>query len=172
MSRDRVVWLTRGAVIAALYVVLTVTPPLNAISYGQIQFRLSEALNVLAFFEPAAIPGLYVGCMIANALGIAVGSSLGIVDVIWGSFLTLISAYIIWRSKSPLLGLLAPVVLNAFGVALELNLVLGLPFWASVLFVGAGQAVVIYGLGYPLLIAFLKRNVLVRQDIFRHKMGS
>jgi uncharacterized membrane protein len=168
--QDKTVWLTRAGLIAALYVVLTVTPPLNAISYGPIQFRISEALNVLAFFEPAAIPGLFIGCAIANAIGIAVGSSLGVIDVVWGSLLTLVSAMIIWRSKKPLIGLAAPVVINAFGVALELAYVLKLPFWPSVASVGFGEAVVVYGLGYPLLLLLLKRHLLVRDEVFEEKM--
>ncbi|MEW5705395.1 MAG: QueT transporter family protein [Actinomycetota bacterium] len=172
MKRDNVSYLTRGAVIAALYVALTITPPLNAISYGQIQFRISEALNVLAFFEPAAIPGLFVGCMLANALGIPLGNSLGIIDVIFGSFLTLISAYLIWKIKKPLVALLAPVIINALGVALELNWVLGLPYWASVLFVGIGETVVIYALGYPLLAILLRGKALVREDIYQQKIGN
>lgn len=168
--QNRTIWLTRAGLIAALYVALTVTPPLNAISYGQVQFRISETLNVLAFFEPAAIPGLYIGCVIANAIGIAVGSGLGIVDVVWGSLLTLISAIIIWKTKKPLLGLLAPVIINAFGVALELNLILQLPYWPSVFFVGLGEMVVIYGLGYPLLILLLRRHLLVRDEVFNKKI--
>ncbi len=153
--------------IAALYVALTITPPLNTISYGQIQFRLSEALNALAFFEPAAIPGLFIGCVLAN-----LGSPLGVYDIIVGSLLTLASAYLIWKIKRPSLALLAPVTLNAFGVALELHLILGLPYWASAAFVGAGEAVVVYGLGYPLLVLFLKRKSLVREEIFQQKLGG
>ncbi|MBI4733796.1 MAG: QueT transporter family protein [Rubrobacteridae bacterium] len=170
--RDKTVWLTRGGLIAALYVVLTITPPLNTISFGQVQFRISEALNVLAFFEPAAIPGLFVGCILANAAGIALGSGLGPLDVVWGTFLTLISAMIIWKSKKPLLGLIAPVILNAFGVALELHYLLKLPFWPSVVFVGIGEAAVVYLLGYPLLVMLLKRHILVRDEVFNKKMES
>jgi uncharacterized membrane protein len=156
--------------IAALYVALTVTPPINVISYGNFQCRISEALNVLAFFEPAAIPGLFIGCVIANAIGIATGSGLGILDVVLGSPLTLVSAIIIWRVRKPLLGLMAPVILNAFGVAYELHLVLGFPYWLSVLQVGVGEAVAVYVLGYPLLLALLKQRTLIREDVFEKKM--
>ncbi|MDI6816017.1 MAG: QueT transporter family protein [Actinomycetota bacterium] len=171
MKKDRIIWLTRGAVIAAMYVALTVTPPLNAISFGMVQFRLSEALGILAFFEPAAIPGLFVGCLLANSIGTLMGTSLGILDIVFGSLLTLLSAVFIWRIKQPLLALTAPVVLNAFGVAALLKIVLDLPYWPSVLFVGIGQTVVVYGLGYPLLLLMLKRRILIREDIFREKMN-
>ncbi|HEY3375754.1 MAG TPA: QueT transporter family protein [Candidatus Aquicultor sp.] len=167
MKRNSLAWLTRGAVIAALYVALTITPPLNALSYGQVQFRISEALNVLAFFEPAAIPGLFVGCVLAN-----LGSPLGIYDVVFGSLLTLVSAFLIWKIKRPSLALLAPVIINAFGVALELNLVLHLPLLLSALFVGIGEAIIVYGLGYPLLLALIQRKALIRTDIFARKMGN
>ena len=58
---------TRGAIIAAMYVVLTISPGLNAISFYQAQFRISEMLMPLALFDLAAVPGLWIGCLIANA---------------------------------------------------------------------------------------------------------
>ena len=54
------------AIVAAIYVVLTITPPLNAISYGAYQFRISEMMNFLAFYNPKYIIGVTLGCMIAN----------------------------------------------------------------------------------------------------------
>jgi uncharacterized membrane protein len=170
LRQDGVVWLTRGAIIAALYVALTLTPPLNAISFGPIQFRISEALTALAFFEPAAIPGLYIGVMLAN-----LGSPFGAIDIFGGSLLTLIAAYLTWKIRNPLLALLPPVIINALGVAAIIKIAApDIP--DSYLFiaftVGLGEAVVVYGLGYPLLQALLKRKVLVREDIFRQKMGK
>ena len=78
-----------GALIAAIYVVLTLM--LRPISYGPIQFRISEALCVLPYFTPAAIPGVFLGCLISNLLGGAV-----IMDVVFGSLATLIGAYGAW----------------------------------------------------------------------------
>jgi uncharacterized membrane protein len=170
--QNRTIYLTRAGMIAALYVALTVTPPINVISYGNIQCRISEALSVLAFFEPAAIPGLFLGCVIANAIGMAIGSSLGPLDVVLGSALTLLSAIIIWRTKKPLMGLMAPVLLNAFGVAFILNVYLQLPYWLSVVQVGIGEAIAVFALGYPLLLIFLKRNLLIREEVFKSKMGQ
>ena len=71
-------YITQAAVIAALYAVITYA--LAPISYGAVQFRLSEALCVLAAFTPSAVPGLFVGCLVANVLGTAVP-----MDVIFGS---------------------------------------------------------------------------------------
>ena len=79
---------TRGAIIAALYVVLTELATLVGLSSGMIQFRISEALCILPIFMPEAIPGLFVGCFISNLLvpGVAIW------DVIFGSLATLIGA--------------------------------------------------------------------------------
>ena len=77
--------LTLAALIAALYAAITVV--LAPISYGPMQVRISEALTILPLFTPAAIPGLFVGCIIANIMGGAV-----ILDVIFGSLATLIGA--------------------------------------------------------------------------------
>ena len=75
-------YLVQGAMIAAIYVALTLS--LMPISYGPIQFRVSEALCILPFFTPAAVPGLFVGCLLSNLLG-----GLVPMDVICGSLATL-----------------------------------------------------------------------------------
>lgn len=72
------------ALVAAIYVVLTITPPLNAISYGAYQFRISEMLNFLAFYNRKYIWSLTIGCMIANFF------SFGMIDVVVGGLSTLI----------------------------------------------------------------------------------
>jgi len=164
-------FLTRAAVIAALYATLTIL--FAPMSYGQIQVRVSEALTALAYFEPAAIPGLYIGCLLANLYG-----GLGPWDIFLGSFLTLIAASLTWAIgmfflktsqktyiyRGSLLGLLPPVLINAFGVALILKIVLELPYWITVLYVGVGEAIAVYALGYPLLITLLKRKILSEEE--------
>ncbi|EJN94240.1 QueT transporter family protein [Streptococcus ratti] len=77
--------LSHIAIVAAAYVVLTATPPLNALSYGGIQFRLAEMLYFLAFYNPKYIIAVTLGCMIANALG-----TIGLIDVFVGGGSTLI----------------------------------------------------------------------------------
>ncbi len=72
------------ALVAALYIVLTITPPLNAISYGAYQFRVSEMLNFMAFYNRKYIIGLTIGCMISNFY------SFGLIDVVVGGGSTLI----------------------------------------------------------------------------------
>ena len=71
MNNARLRMFARAAVIAALYTVLTLAIPVA--SYGQIQVRISEALMILPVFTPAAVPGLFVGCVLANALGALLG---------------------------------------------------------------------------------------------------
>ena len=83
-------FLVQGAAIAAVYVVLTLV--FAPLSFGEVQIRFSEALTVLPFFTPAAIPGLFVGCIIANLLGGAIP-----VDIIFGSIATLIGAFFTYK---------------------------------------------------------------------------
>ena len=85
MKRTKTI--TQAAIIAALYVVLTFVANTLGLARGAIQIRLSEALTILPYFTPAAIPGLFVGCLISNIL---VGSVLW--DVIFGSIATLLGA--------------------------------------------------------------------------------
>ena len=85
-NRDpRVLRITQGAVIAALYVALTMI--FAPISFGPVQVRIAEALCIMPIFTPAAIPGLFIGCLIGNLIGGGI-----IIDVIFGSLATLIGA--------------------------------------------------------------------------------
>ena len=76
--------LTHIAIVAAIYVTLTITPPLNAISYGAYQFRISEMMNFMAFYNRKYIMGVTIGCMVANLY------SFGIIDVFVGGWSTLV----------------------------------------------------------------------------------
>ncbi len=149
------------AVIAALYAALTLL--LAPFAFGQFQVRVSEALCILPFFTPAAVPGLFIGCLIANILG---SGTLGLMDIIVGSLATLLAAFITWkiRGKSKWLLPLPSVLANAFLVAWTLNVMLGLPYWLNVATVGVGQAIACYAIGMPLwfLLNRYKRNVFQR----------
>ena len=89
MNNARLRMFARAAVIAALYTVLTLAIPVA--SYGQIQVRISEALMILPVFTPAAVPGLFVGCVLANALGALLGLTAAW-DILFGSVATLLAA--------------------------------------------------------------------------------
>ena len=85
MKNKKTAFLVQAAAIAAIYVVLTLI--FAPLSYGEIQVRVSEALTILPFFTPAAVPGLFIGCLLANIIGGAI-----IWDIIFGSLATLIGA--------------------------------------------------------------------------------
>lgn len=145
-------FLVRAAVYAALYAALTLAPGLNALAYGEVQFRVSEALMVFACFDPAAVLGLTVGTAIGN-----LGSPMMPVDVVVGAALTLLAAALMYFIGPRTLALAMPVVVNAFGVAAMLALILDLPYWASVVWVGIGEAAVLFTLGFALLL-LVRRN--------------
>jgi len=145
-----------AGLVGALYFVITITPGISAISYGQFQLRIAEALTVLPFLYPGTIAGLFVGCLLANLFG-----PFGIQDVVFGSLLTLAAAWLTFLTRKvgrPALAPLPPVVLNAFGVSAYLHLFFGEPYWAFVLSIAGGEIVACYGLGYPLLRYLLKKE--------------
>lgn len=145
-----------AGIIAATYFLITVTPGINAISYGLVQFRIAEALTVLPFIYPGAIFGVFVGCLLANIFG-----PVGLQDIVFGSLLSLLAAYLTYltgRINKPLLAPVPPVFINAFGVSAYLHLFFGEPYWVFVISIAFGQAVVCYLLGYPLLKYLLKRD--------------
>jgi len=149
-------FLVRAAVYAALYAVLTLAPGLNALAYGQVQFRLSEALLVFACFDPAAVLGLTVGTAIGN-----LGSPMMPVDVVVGAALTLAAAALMHLIGPRIIALVVPAVVNGLGVAAMLALLLDLPYWASVAWVGIGEAVVMFTAGLALLFV-----VRTHRDLF------
>ena len=140
MRNKKVLFITQGAVIAAIYVVLTYIVSLLGLTNGVIQVRLSEALTILPVFTPAAIPGLVVGCVISNILTGAV-----IWDVIFGSLATLIGAvgtYLL-RKHHRILYPLPPIIANTVIVPLVLTYAYGVPdaLWFSALTVCAGEVI-------------------------------
>ena len=158
--------LVRAAIIAALYAVLTHLQNLllpGSASWA-IQCRLSEALCVLAFFTPAAIPGLTVGCLVFN---ITFAAALPL-DWLVGSLATLIAATAIWHMRSikfrgyPLLGMLMPALTNAILVGWELPVYIGGGFLLNGLYVALGEMIVMLTVGTALLRVLDKRSLAKR----------
>lgn len=156
-------YLAHGALIAALYVALTHAQNLllpNSASMT-IQFRLSEALCIFAFFTPAAIPGLTVGCLLFN---ITFTGALPL-DPLVGSLATLIAAYLMYRlrnlrmGKLPIVGLLMPALTNALLVGWELTVYIGGGFWLNALYVAIGEAAVLLIPGSILYTVIRKRHL-------------
>lgn len=159
--RNHAEFIVQGAAIAALYVVLTLLSNIFGLASGVVQVRISEALTVLPFFTPAAIPGLFVGCIISNLLA---GSAVW--DVVFGSIATLIGAagtYLL-RKKTKWLAPLPPIAANTLIVPFILAFAYGaeesIPF--LMLTVGAGEIISCGVLGFILLKALEKHA----KDIF------
>lgn len=149
MKENKVLFITQAAIIAAIYVVLCVV--FLPVSYGAIQFRIAEALVVLPFFTPAAIPGLFIGCFLANLIGGCV-----ILDVVFGSIATLIGAIgSYYLRKSKILVLLPPIIANVLIVPFVLRYGYGepLPIPFLMLTVGIGEVLAVGILGSVLLRA-------------------
>ena len=148
-TNSPVLTLVYGAAIAAIYVVLTMV--FLPISFGPIQFRISELLCVLPYFTPAAIPGLFIGCLLANFLGGAAA-----LDVIFGSIATLIGAvgsYLLRKNRY--LVSVPPILANMIIVPWVLRFAYGSEdmIWFSTITVGIGEILAIGLLGQILLSA-------------------
>ena len=147
---NKALFITHAAIIAALYVVLTYAASMMGLSNGVIQVRFSEALTILPYFTPAAIPGLFIGCIISNLLAGAV-----VWDVIFGSLATLIGAVFTYllRKKSKWLAPLPPVLSNTVIVPFVLTYAYGVPDGLAFLMltVGIGEVISCGVLGMLLL---------------------
>ena len=143
--------ITRAAIIAALYILLSLA--VQPIASGLVQCRISEALTILPVFTGAAVPGLFIGCLLFNLISGAVAY-----DVVFGSLATLLAALLTWRMARrgmPKWMLPLPsVVFNGLIVGALLVYAYGVPvsYPLAVLYVAAGQAVACYVLGMPLML--------------------
>jgi len=169
--------ITQSAIIAALYLVVTIA--FAPISYSMVQFRVSESLMLLAAITPTAIPGLFIGCVIANLYG-----GLGFIDIVFGSLATLLAAMLTWyisrktaslkrNIRLPLLPL-PTIIINGIIVGGYLpflipeirdlsesfTLVLGISMGSVML----GQLVVTYILGIPLYLAIKRTGVFTSDE--------
>lgn len=159
-------FLTQSAVIAALYAALTHLQ--NVILPGSatwaIQMRMSEALCVLAFFTPAAIPGLSLGCLLFN-LTFAYTLPL---DFVVGTLATFLAALVMWKTRAvtvkgyPLLGMLMPAIANALLVGWELTVYIGGGFVINAVYVALGELAVLLVAGTALYYAIVKRGLQSR----------
>ena len=138
MKNKNALYITQAAMIAAIYVLLTYLVNATGLASGVIQIRLSEALCVLPAFTPAAIPGLFIGCLISNLICGAV-----VWDVIFGSIATLLGAVFTYmlKKKSKWLLPLPPIVANTVIIPFVLTYAYGVPdaIWFSAITVFAGE---------------------------------
>ena len=160
MRNKNINYLTQAAMIAAIYVVLTYV--FAPFSFGEVQVRIAEALTILPVFTPAAIPGLFVGCLIGNILSGAI-----LPDIIFGSLATLIGAFFTYqlRDKNKFLAPLPPIAANTIVVPFVLRYGYGvaLPIPFMMLTVGAGEVLSCGVLGMVLYFALRKyKNIVFR----------
>ncbi len=139
-----------AGVIAGAYIAVTLL--FAPLSYGMVQIRISEALTLLPFLFPEAIPGLFAGCLLANFAG-----GFGLADVIFGSAATLAAAVLTARMPTVFLAALSPVVINMVVVGGYLSVLLEVPLLLSMLYVGAGESVACFLLGIPLVLMLQRR---------------
>ena len=173
--------IARTGMIAAVYAAATLVAllALQGLAWGPVQFRISEAVCVLALLTPNAIPGLTIGCALANLVALAINGTgaLGLLDVVFGSLATCLGALWCWKLRgNPKVAVLGPVIANALIVPAYLPLLLqGMGFYTipftsialdgayipmylfGLVATGIGEALVMYVLGLPLLAA-LKRS--------------
>jgi len=162
MKKRSTKFISHSAVIAAIYVVLTYIANVLGLSSNVIQVRFSEALTILPVFTPAAIPGLFVGCILANLLTGAL-----IPDVIFGSLATLIGAYFTYTlSKKPILATLPPILSNTLIIPFVLRYVYAfdgsLPYF--MLTVGIGEVISCGVLG-TILAKYMKKYSNIFKNI-------
>lgn len=158
--------IVKSALIAAIYAVLTII--LAPISYGPVQFRISEILVLLAFIDPIYIIGLTLGCLISNLFG-----GYGLMDIIFGTLATFLSVsaisitakYIKSNIVSLIISSLWPTIFNAIIVGWTLSVVSELPMLITMLQVGIGEFVVVTIVGVPVfkLISDKHRNKFALQ---------
>lgn len=154
MKNEKLQWLTKNAILAALYVALTLV--FAPISYGAIQFRVAELLVMIPFFNKKWIPGIVIGCLIANMF-----SPLGIVDVVFGTLATLIGGIIVAHMKNIWLATLAPSIVNGLIVGTQLFVMFKAPLIASMIYVFIGELVVV--LISVIVLNTLKNNKAVEE---------
>lgn len=162
MRNKKVLFLVQAAMIAAIYVVLTLI--FQPFSFGEIQVRIAEALTILPVFTPAAIPGLFVGCLIGNIFG---GSILP--DIVFGSLATLIGAcftYLLRKQSkylAPLPPILSNIVIVPFVLRYAYGINLSIPF--MMMTVGIGEVVSCGVLGMIVYVALEKYRYRIFKNL-------
>ena len=163
--------LTEIAIVAAIYIILTVTPPFNLISYGMYQFRISEMLNFLVFYHPKYLLAVTIGCMISNYLSFAP------IDVLVGGGSTLIFVGLgyylfkkymndrmkLWKGFSynkAFLYFSFFFAATMFTIALEMHLLQGMPFFYTwfTLFVGELASLLVGGYLIEKLVESMRKR--------------
>ena len=160
-QRSVLIKVVKYAMIAAIYAATSLA--LAPISFGGVQFRVSEALTLLPVIMPEAVIGVTIGCAITNGIGAMLGVNiLGILDIFVGTLATFIAAMMTLKLKDvrwkniPFIAAVPPILVNAIFIGAELAFALGdgfqwSLFYAMALSVGVGQFFACFLLGLPLV---------------------
>jgi uncharacterized membrane protein len=165
-SDNRSQKITQTASIAAIYAILTYVSASMGLAYSGMQFRISEALTILPIFTPSAIPGLAIGCLIAN-----IGSPYGIIDLILGPFSSFLAAKLTRKLRHfrvrgiPILAPLPSIIINVLVVGSLVTCMLPEGFTlisllASMINIGLSELAICYGIGLPLAVLLEKTNII------------
>lgn len=150
-ERFKLDFIVKTAAVAALYAVLTIA--FSFMSYGAVQFRVSELLTLLAFKDKKFIPGLVLGCFLSNLL-----STVGWMDMVFGTLATLVAVYLISKTKSLFIATLWPAIINGLIIGIMLYYVAAFPLIYAIFGVAFGEFVVVTLAGYPLYRYLLNRE--------------
>lgn len=143
-------YLTKASLIAAIYIVLILIQmiplPFVNLTFGPIQLRIAEGLVLLPLVEAAAVPGVFVGCLLSNLL-LASYSGFGLLDILGGSLVTLLAAYLTSKMRSKITGMIPPVLLNGLIVSTWVSYLTKIPYFWTMLGIGGGEllSVAVFG---------------------------
>jgi len=146
-------FITRTGIVAAAYAAFTVA--IAPLSYGPVQFRFSELLLILIYFDRRYAPGLVLGCALANMY-----SPLGMVDVVVGTTATVLALIGMIHTPNKAAATLWPALTNGIIVGLELYILEGYPLWMGISTVAFGEFVVVTCIGYPVYRVLIGREKL------------
>ena len=157
--------LAMSGMIAGLYVTLTLA--LSPFSYGPLQFRVAEALAMLPYFMPEAIPGLFIGCLLSNLIG-----GFGLIDIIVGSAATLTAGWLTYKMPAIWIAAVPPVLVNALAVGFYVGVITETPVIYSMVYIGVSQAIICFGIGIPLSLLLASRtNIFDTEILERRNIG-
>jgi len=155
--------LSKAGLIAAIYVVLVaIQIPFGNLAFGPIQLRFAEGLTLLPLVESAAVPGIFIGCLVSNIILSSV-SGFGLIDIIGGSLITLVAAYLTSKMPNKYLGIVPPVVLNGLIVSIWVSYFTKISYWITVLGISIGELISAAVFGNIILIAY--------NNIFKNKLN-
>ncbi len=144
-------YLTKASLIAAIYIILVLIqvlffPVANFLAFGHIQLRLAEGLVLLPLVEAAAVPGLFVGCLVSNII-LTFYSGFGLIDILGGSLVTLLAAFLTSKSKNKFTGMIPPVLLNGLIVSIWVSYFTKIPYLYTMIGITVGEfaSIILFG---------------------------